>query len=203
VSVKVPVAVNCCVAPSGRLTVEGVTAIDTNVAGVTVRTVLPDTLPTAAEIVAVPMPTVLARPFEAPLLTIATAPLVGPQVAVAVTSDVVVSEFVPRAVNCRGNPFAMLGLEGRTETETSTAEETVSVTEPDIEPKVAVISEDPKSTPVARPFEPAALLTEIMEVVAEDHITVVVRIAVVASVNVPVAISCWLSPFGIFVVGVI
>jgi hypothetical protein len=40
-SVNVPVAVNCCVTPSAMLGIAGVTAMDTNVAGVMVTVVEP------------------------------------------------------------------------------------------------------------------------------------------------------------------
>ena len=47
-SVYVPVAVNCCVLPLAIEGVAGVTAIDTNVAAVTVSVVLPETVPDVA-----------------------------------------------------------------------------------------------------------------------------------------------------------
>jgi hypothetical protein len=47
-SVYVPVAVNCCVLPLAIEGVAGVTAIDTNVAAVTVSVVLPETVPEVA-----------------------------------------------------------------------------------------------------------------------------------------------------------
>ena len=61
-SVKVPVAVNCCVVPSAIEAVWGVTAIETRVAVVTVNTVLPLTDPDVAVIVAVPVPALGANP---------------------------------------------------------------------------------------------------------------------------------------------
>jgi hypothetical protein len=47
-SLYVPVAVNCCVFPNGTEAFAGVTAIETNVAGATVRVVEPVTDPDAA-----------------------------------------------------------------------------------------------------------------------------------------------------------
>ena len=69
---KVPVAVNICVAPFAIEGLPGVTAIDTNVAAVTVSVVDPDILPDNAWIVVAPVVTEVASPFEpAALLTVA------------------------------------------------------------------------------------------------------------------------------------
>ena len=61
-SLKVPVAVNCCVAPRRCDGFAGVTAIDCRVAAVTVSTVEPVTPPNVALIVEVPVATAVARP---------------------------------------------------------------------------------------------------------------------------------------------
>jgi len=61
-SVYVPVAVNCCVSPSGSTGIAGVTAIDTSAAAVTVTVADPVIVPDVAEIVAVPCATLLATP---------------------------------------------------------------------------------------------------------------------------------------------
>ena len=61
-SLYVPVAVNCCVA---LLVIEGfagVTAMDCNVAAVTVKTVEPLTAPRVALMVLAPTPAPVARP---------------------------------------------------------------------------------------------------------------------------------------------
>ena len=68
-SVKVPVAVNCCVFPMKREPVAGVTAMDTKAGAVTVRVVEPVKPPELAEIVLVPCARLVARP---PALTVAT-----------------------------------------------------------------------------------------------------------------------------------
>ena len=68
-SLKVPVAVNCCVRPFEIVGLAGVTAIDCNVAAVTVSTVEPVMLPSFALIVLVPVATPVARP---PLVIVAT-----------------------------------------------------------------------------------------------------------------------------------
>ena len=61
-SLNVPVAVNCCVAPLAIDGFAGVTAIDCSVAAVTVSTVEPLTAPNVALIVLVPPPAPVARP---------------------------------------------------------------------------------------------------------------------------------------------
>src|SRR5258708_960715 len=61
-SLNVPVAVNCCVAPLVIEGFAGVTAIDSSVAGVTVSSVEPLMLPLVAEIVEVPEPQAPAQP---------------------------------------------------------------------------------------------------------------------------------------------
>jgi hypothetical protein len=69
-SVYVPVAVNCWVVPSVMLGLNGVIAIDTSVAAVTVNPVEPETAPKLAVIVAVPWAAELANPFEPDALLI-------------------------------------------------------------------------------------------------------------------------------------
>ncbi len=72
-SVNVPVAVNCCVVPLAMLGFEGVIEIDTSVAGVTVKVVVPEILPEVAVMVVVPTATDVAFPFDpAALLIVAT-----------------------------------------------------------------------------------------------------------------------------------
>jgi hypothetical protein len=61
-SLNVPVAVNCSVAPLAIDAFAGVTAIDCNVAAVTVRVVEPLIAPDVALIVEVPTPAPVARP---------------------------------------------------------------------------------------------------------------------------------------------
>jgi hypothetical protein len=73
-SLKVPVAVNCWVSPSGRLGLAGVTAIVDRVAAVTVSVVLPETPPKVAVIVVVPAATDVAKPCEPPALLIVATP---------------------------------------------------------------------------------------------------------------------------------
>ncbi len=60
---------NCFVVPSAMFWLVGDTLIETSVAGVTVRVVLPKTEPDVAFIVVDPVPTDVARPL---LFTVAT-----------------------------------------------------------------------------------------------------------------------------------
>jgi hypothetical protein len=68
-SVNVPVAVNCTVPPSGTVGASGDTAIDTSVAGVTVNEAEPDTDPSVALIVDVPVVSAVAVPVAAIVAT--------------------------------------------------------------------------------------------------------------------------------------
>lgn len=61
-SLYVAVAVNCCVSPSAKLALPGVTAMETNDAVAIESVVVPETLPRVAEMFAEPTATVLARP---------------------------------------------------------------------------------------------------------------------------------------------
>jgi hypothetical protein len=61
-SLKVPVAVNCCVCPLTMDGVAGVTAIEIRLAAVTVSTAEPETEPEVALITLVPCPVPVARP---------------------------------------------------------------------------------------------------------------------------------------------
>ncbi len=57
-------AVNCCVAPAGIDGLAGVTAMETRVGAVTVKTVDPLIVPDVAVIVEVPAATAVANPAE-------------------------------------------------------------------------------------------------------------------------------------------
>ena len=96
-SEKVPVAVNCWVVPLAMLGLVGVTAMDTSVALVTVIVVVLDMLPSSATMVVELTP----APVTSPILLIGTDVVSDElQVADAVRSSVVLSEYVPVAANC-------------------------------------------------------------------------------------------------------
>jgi hypothetical protein len=161
----------------------GVTAIDCNVAAVTVRTVEPLMDDDVAVIVEVPTPTPLASPAA---LIVAVAVVPDDQVTVDVRFCVVPSLNVPVAVNCCVAPLLIDGFAGVTAIDCSVAAVTVRTVEPLIPPDVALIVEVPTPAPVARP---AALIVAVV-VVPELHVTVLVRFCVVPSLNVPVAVNC-------------
>ncbi len=139
---------NCCFAPWEIDGLDGVTAIDTSVAGVTVSVVEPDMLPDDALIVVVPAATVAAKPE---LFIVAMPVFDELQVTAVVRFCVVLSENVPVAANCLVVPLAMLGLDGVTAMDTSVAGVTVSVSDPDMLPDVAVIVVEPAATATAMP----------------------------------------------------
>ena len=113
----------------------GFTAMDTSVAEVTVSKVEPDMLPDVAVIVVEPADTEEVNPLEpAALLMPATAASDELQVTVVVTSCVVLSENVPVATNCWIEPLTMLGLVGVIAMDTSVAEVTVTMVDPDMFP---------------------------------------------------------------------
>jgi hypothetical protein len=160
----------------------GVIARDISIAGFTVRLVVPEMLPDVALIVAEPAVTDVARPFEpAALLMVATAVLDELQVTDAVRFCVVLSEYVPVAVNCWLVPGPMLGLAGVTERETRVAGFTVRLVVAEMLPDAALIVVEPAATGVARPLDPAALLIVTAPVFDELQVTDAVRFCVVLS----------------------
>lgn len=91
-SLKVPVAVNCCVVPRGMDGLCGLIAIDTSTAGLTTRLAEVVTPPAVTEIVLDPVATEAARPcVGAESLIVATATFDEVQYADCVTSCVVLS----------------------------------------------------------------------------------------------------------------
>ena len=139
-----------------------------SVAAVTVSVAVADNPPEVAVIIALPVPTPLARPV---LDTVAM--LVDDEVhdAVADRSCVVPSLYTPVAANDCDVPFAMLAVDGVTWTLVSVAAVTVSVAVADNPPEVAVIVALPAPTPVARPV----LDTVAMAFDEEVHDAVAVR----------------------------
>ena len=161
------------------LVISGVTEIDTSVAGVTVSVVVPDMFVTGsmAVIETEPVAVDVAKPFEPDALLILAAPVVDdPQVTDAVKFCVVLSVYVPVAVNWFVVPRAMLGLVGVTEIDTSVAGVTVSVVVPDmfVAGSMAVIVAEPVPAAVVKPLEPNTLLTLATLVDDEFQVTDVV-----------------------------
>lgn len=80
--------------------------------------------------------------------------------------------------------------EGLTTIETNVAPLTINVVEPATEPDVAVIVTVPSATVVANPV----LLMVATVRSPADQVTEFVRSCVLLSVNVPVAVNCWMVP---------
>jgi hypothetical protein len=185
-SLYVPVAVNCCVAPMTTEELAGVTAIDTNVGAVTVKPVEPLVPPKVAWIVVLPAATPVARP---PLVIVAAPGFVEVQVTELVRFRVPLSLNSPVAVNCCVAPVAIEALAGVTVIDTNT-DVTVRLVEPLIEPKVACIVLVPVPTPVAKP--PLAIVAT--PVLVELQVTKLVTSCVLVSLYVPVAVNCCVVP---------
>jgi hypothetical protein len=168
----------------------GVTAMDCNVAAVTVRPVEPTMDDEVALIVEAPTPVPVARP---PAMIVAAAVFDELQVAVLVRFWVEPSLNVPVAVNCCAAPFTIEGFAGVTAIDCSVAAVTVSPVEPTMDDDVALIVDVPTAAPVARP----AAVMVALAVFDELHVTVLVRFCVVPSLKVPVAVNCCFAPFTI------
>jgi hypothetical protein len=194
-SEKVPVAVNETVRFAGRLGLVGVTAMEASVAAVTVRLVEPVLPESAAEMVVVPTARVVARPFEpAASETVAVLTSDDDQVTWSVMSCVVLSEYVPVAVNCWVLPLATDGLGGVRAMDSSVAAVTVRPVEPVLPDSAAEMVVVPTARAVARPFEPAASETVAVLTSEDDQVTWSVMSCVVPSAYVPVAVNCWVVP---------
>ena len=121
------------------------------------------------------------------------------QVTDDVISSVVPSEKIPVAMNCWGNPSAMLWLDGVTSIDSSTGWITVSVagvegTETIVAEMVAV----PISTAVASPFEPGMSLTVATAVLDVAHVANDVTSCMLQPPDkVPIAVNCCVIPLGI------
>ena len=158
----------------------------------TVKTVVPETDPRLAVMVADPRVLPVATPFEpVTLLMEATAAFSEAQMTEAVRSCVEPSANVPVAFNCNVEPSPMLGLAGVTAMEDSAL--TVSTVEP-VAPNVALIVLVPDATAVASPLDPEALLMVATALFDELQDTSVVRSRTEPSGKVPVAVNCWVAP---------
>jgi hypothetical protein len=192
-SVNVPVAMNCCVAPSGIEGFAGVTAIETSAGGVTVRVVDPLTEADSAAIVVTPWEALVAKPW---LVIVATAVLEELHAALAVRFCVLPSVNVPVAVNCCFRPSGIEGVAGVTAIETSAGAVTASAVEPVTPPDTAVIVVAPWPVLLAKPWLPPELLIVAAAVFDELQVAEAVRFCVLPSLSVPVAVNCCFVPSG-------
>jgi hypothetical protein len=109
---------------------------------------------------------------------------------------VVVSEYVPVAVNFRGTPTGILGLAGVIAREIRVAVLTVRVVLPEMLPEVALM------VVVVLGFEPAKARPVVLSIVATDvsnesQVTCVVITWIVPLLYVPMAVNCCMAPTGI------
>lgn len=116
--VKVPVAVNCCVVPSGMDALAGETDRASSTAGEIVSVVFPDTVAEDAVMVADPTTSAEASPPEEIVVT----PVADDfQVTDEVRFSVLPSEYFPVAVNCCVVPNGTAALAGVTAIDTRVA----------------------------------------------------------------------------------
>jgi hypothetical protein len=171
-----PVAVRCCVSPTGTFAASGDTVTATNTFGVTVITAVPDK--SAAESVAV----IVAAPDEATAVTkpvedtVAVDVLEDDHVTVSVRLTIEPSEYRPVAVSCCVAPLGTLATAGDTVTATNTLGVTVMTDVPDksAAESVAVIVAAPVATAVTNPVED----TVAVPVLDDDHVAVLVKLTV-------------------------
>ena len=174
-SVKVPVAVNCWVVPSGICGIAGVTAIETSAAGVTVKVVEPLVEPAVAVTLALPWLTLVANPWPSTVAILLSAEL---HLADVVRSSVLPSLYVPVALSCFVVPKAKDGFEGVIAMESNAGCPTLRLAEAVIAPEAAVMVALPVVAAVASPLllTPATLGAEELQLVE------LVRFCVLASV---------------------
>ena len=164
------------------LGIAGVMSMDCRTACVTVRVVLPVFPDNVALTVVEPAATDVAKPSPEPMVAIAGSDEL--HATCAVRSWTVLSVKIPVAVNCVFLPSAMLGLVGVTPIDASVAEFTVRVVLPVIPENIALTvvgPVEPAASDVARPLEPASLLTEATEGSDVVHVANEVRSRLVLS----------------------
>jgi hypothetical protein len=185
-SLNVPVAVNCCVAPLAIDGLVGVTAMEVSVAAVTVSTAVFEVTAFCVAVMLVePVPTLVAKPVA---LMVATPGV--PEAHTALPSACVeLSLNVPVAVNCCVAPLVIEGFPGVTAIDTSVAGFTVSSVEPVMLLLVAEIVDVPVPTAVAKSV---ALI--VATVAVPDAHTALLSTCVELSLNVPVAVNCCVAP---------
>jgi hypothetical protein len=182
-SLKVPVAVNCCPAPCTIVGADGVTAMETNAAAVTVTLAEPLTEPEVATTLAVPAlcPKVMPEP-----LTLTTPSGETLQTTELDRSCVLPSVNVPVADNFSLAPIATDEFAGVTASATKAAGITVRLAEPVTAPELAVMLVVPTATLVATPT--AEMLATAL---ADDaQFTELVRSRLLSSLYLPVAMNC-------------
>jgi hypothetical protein len=139
--------------------------------GITVRVVAPASPPADAWIVVCPGPTAVAKP---PPVIVATAVADELHAATLVKFWVLLSEYVPVAVNCWVVFSAIEGFAGETLMDCSVGPVTMSELLPATAPSCAVIVVEPALIPVPNP-EPLITATPVDD---ELHTTELVRFCI-------------------------
>src|SRR3954470_17190881 len=180
-SEKVPVATYCFVRPGTTVDVDGVTTSDRSTGAVTVRVAVPNVPAKVAEMPAAPG----AAPCARPCASTVAADVLDDHVAAFVTSVGLPALQVAVAVNCRASPLGTLVDNGLTVTAVTTGAVTVTSECDDNAPMVDVTVASPWPAPVTRP----KLSTVAVDGAPDCQVTVCVRFWVLASENVPIAVS--------------
>jgi hypothetical protein len=111
------------------------------------------------------------------------------QATILLMSCAVPSEKLPVAVNCCCVPTSMVGFAGVTTMEVIVALVTVSVAVPTMFPEVALTVVVPAPTALARPEVPAVLLIVATAPADELQLTCEVKLFVLWSLKVPMAVN--------------
>lgn len=187
-------AVNCSVVLMAIEGLAGVTVINRSSADETVKVVDPETEPEVAEIVVIPVVSLLAKPkLPALFPTVATAEFDELHWTVGVRSWIELSVYVPVAANCWVVPSGIDGMAGVTAMDTNCAGVIVSGVDAAMEPEVADMFAFPAAIPLARPVEEIIATAGASEL----HVTDAVRFCVLPSEYVPVAVNCCVVPSAI------
>jgi hypothetical protein len=145
--------VNCCVVPNAMDGLAGFTVIEASATMLTVRVVEAEIEPDVAEMLELPVATLVAKPWlSAVLLMVATEPSDESHWTEPVMFCALPSVKVPVAANCSVVPSAMLGIAGVMAMETNAAGLTVRVDEPRMLAAAAVIVVWPVDALVASPL---------------------------------------------------
>jgi hypothetical protein len=190
-SLKTPVAVSPDVKPKAKLNDDGVTVIEVRIAGLTVTLADPDTPFSVAEIVVLPA----AKPVNCPavpkvLLTVARTGFATLHWTDVVTFCVLPSVKAAVALKLCDCPIARVTDAGVIEIDTTCAGVTLMLKVADTAPLVPVIVASPAASALTRP-----LALTFATLGADDvQFSVEVTFCVLPSLNVAVAVSCWLVP---------
>jgi hypothetical protein len=170
-SVKLPVAVNCCVVPNAIDGPDGLTAMDTSAAVVTVKVVEDRIDPDAADTVQVPLAMLVANPCLSDALLMAAIEL-SDEVhwTEPVISCVLWSLKVPVAANCWVVPRGIDWIAGLMAIEINVAGVTVKMVEPPMLAAVAAIVVWPVDKPAASPFALTLAIDANVEVQVADAV---------------------------------